>query len=405
MKLPHLAKLVLSNLFVFIALLLLIDNLIFFFPEYLPKGTINFISHESQMKYYLKHPKKSIFEFDDYIYYFKPSSTHELWVDDKSIDVYSDQFGYTNPNNYLDKERIEVLLIGDSMTESAVFSKNMRDNFNGKVYSIGMGGQGLFHWKYQYQRFKNVYPNFQNPKIIVLNYFEGNDIPDSYRALKYLKAGYKSSLYYPMNPINDRFEILNRNISFFHEIYSIMKNILHVVSPEFKIKLKQLLWDNSLLKTDAGNVTADYPLLHYSDSCNIRIEPTEDPKLNTFSEDINTEIVDLINEMLNLVNKEETKVFFSYVPNISTIYNEKLTDHPNLSDSARLQVKSSLNFKNYFSDKNILYIDLTPQLIEIAKSKPLHPCNGSDTHFSKYGYGIYSKLLSDNIKEIMGDSY
>ena len=101
----------------------------------------------------------------------------------------------------------------------------MRSFFNGKVYSIGMGGQGIYHWKHQYERFKKIYLKSSNPKIIILNYYE-NDIEDTLRALKYSEAGYTHSAYYPMNEFNDNFEKINREYSFYDEIYSITKYIL-----------------------------------------------------------------------------------------------------------------------------------------------------------------------------------
>ena len=65
------------------------------------------------------------------------------------------------------------------------------------------------------------------------------------------------------------------------------------------------------------------------------------------------------------------------------------------------QKLSSKNFSSFFKEKNVYYIDLTEKIREVAKSQPLHPCNGKDSHLSVDGYKLYTKLLSEKIKLIL----
>ena len=60
-----------------------------------------------------------------------------------------------------------------------------------------------------HKRFKKIYHGFTEPKIIILNYYE-NDIIDTLRAIKYERAGYTHSAYYPHNDFDYLFKKINR---------------------------------------------------------------------------------------------------------------------------------------------------------------------------------------------------
>ena len=105
--------------------------------------------------------------------------------------------------------------------------------------------------------------------------------------------------------------------------------------------------------------------------------------------------------MLDLIDFNETKVFFSYLSAADTIYHEKFKKDELLKNTFLIQNKSSENFRKFFNNSKypVKYIDLTSQLVKISKDLPLHPCNGTDTHFSKFGFNQYAKLLSEEVKK------
>tara|TARA_B100000242_G_scaffold292135_1_gene266892 strand:+ start:3428 stop:4663 length:1236 start_codon:yes stop_codon:yes gene_type:complete len=407
-------KIVIINLLLFFFFLLIIDNLIYYFSPYFTKNFQKYLSQKSQIRYIIKNNDEIGFIFDEYIYYSKPRSHSVFLSDGVPQKEYNDKFGYSNPENYLSSEEIEVLLIGDSFTQYPDFSRSMRSFFSGKVYSIGMGGQGIYHWKHQYKRFKKIYLKSSNPKIIILNYYE-NDIKDTLRALKYFKAGYTHSAYYPMNDYNDNFEKINREFSFYDEIYSITRyfvvsyRIREKLSNFFKIDkilgqntkavLKKM---NVLPKTSSTNVIGT---LQYSQECKIKID-RGDPNKKLFSENTLPEVADEIKKMLDLIDFNEIKVFFSYIPAADTIYYEKLKQDELLKNAFSIQKKSSENFKKFFDNGKypVKYIDLTSQLVNLSKDSPLHPCNGKDVHFSKFGFNQYSKLLSKEVKKYINSN-
>ena len=361
--------------------LFIIDNLIFFFSNYLPKPFLKYLSQKAQINYIIKNNYNLDIIFDEYIYYFRPDTYSNVLVDGIPKKQYNDKYGYSNPKNYLSSEEIELILIGDSYTHSRDFSDSMRSFFKGKVYSLGVGGQGIYHWKHQYLRFKKIYLTSSHPKIIILNYFE-NDISDTLRAHKYFTAGLTHSAYYPMNEFNDNFKKLNRTISFFDETKSIIKYLVALS------KIKENIQSSNL-----GTI-------EINKECKIQIDRM-DPKKKLFSEYEKPIIKNEIIKMLNLVDFKKTQVFFSYIPAADTIYHEKFTEDELLKNSYSIYKESSRNLRQLFNtiEFPVEYIDLTPQLINIADRDPLHPCNGKDTHFSSYGYQQYAKLLTEEVKK------
>ena len=401
-------RLLFFNLLFFFVLLLLIDNIIFYTSHLFPKKFWKYLSYKSQVEYILKNEKDSHYIFDDYIYYHKPNAHGQLVSDGKKIQVYYDQFGYANPVNYLDSGKIEVLLIGDSYTEHPDLSDSFRSFFNGKVYSIGVGGQGIFHWNHQYRRFKKIYHGFTEPKIIILNYYE-NDISDTLRAIKYERAGYINSAYYPQNEFGHFFKKIDRKYSFYHEIYSIFRYFINLY--RVRDRLSEILLDYKFFdenfKTNLEKLKILpkknknlIELLNYNQECQIKIE-RNDPKKKLFSENLSTEIIQEILKMIKLIDFDKTKVFFSYIPTAQTIYYDKFRDDKLMKDTFEVQKMSSKNFKNFFNNSKfpVKYIDVTPKLISLAKNFPLHPCNGTDSHFNKFGFKEYSRLLSSEIKK------
>lgn len=419
MKIYNFIKLFFINLLVFFALLLLVDNIIFYSAAYLPKKIIKSLSVKSQVKYRFKNKDKLSQVYEDYIYYNKPKSYKvDVFSDGKERKSYYDKFGYENPHNYLNSDKIEVLLVGDSFTEHPNFSENMRSFFKGKVYSIGVGGQGIFHWKHQYIRLKKVYTNFSNPKIIILNYNEDDDISDTLRAIKYERAGYTHSIYYPQNNY-DNFEKINREYSFYHEIYSILRylassykiSFLYKIREKFSefVEEKELFSENikshlKKVKVLPTIIQPEIGFLKYNKECKIKINRT-DPKNKFFSKDSSVEIINEIQKMFELINFDETKVFFSYTPATTTIYYGKLKNDKLLKNTLEIQKKSSENFKKFFNKNKfpVIYIDITPKLISSAEDFPLHPCDGSRFHLTKHGYKVFAKLLSNRIKEVLNE--
>lgn len=405
-------KLYFYNLFIFLLFLLIFDNFLYFASPLLPKEILKILSYQAQTRYKIKNKNNRdlLTIFDEHIYYLKPNSKHFTLSDGLSSFEYSDEHGYVNPKNYLNSGEVELLLVGDSATQAQDFSNEMRKNFDGKVYSIGIGGQGIYHWKHQYKRISKIVPDFKEPKNILLLYDE-NDIDDTQRALKYFRKGYTNSAYYPPNPYSDNFKKYNMNFSFYSEVYSIFRYF--VMSTQIRVKIKHFIEDrvNLNVKSKIEKLKIipkedqldahTYKLINYENTCIIRAEVLHGDRV--FDQNKTRDIANEINKILQLINLEKTNVFFSYNPSANTIYNLKLDKNEYLIKMSNEQKLSSKNFSTFFKEKNVHYIDLTKDIRKIAATQPLHPCNGKDSHLSVDGYKLYSKLLTKKIKSILKD--
>ena len=118
-------KIIIINLLFFFFFLLIIDNLIYYFSPYLTKNFQKYLSQKSQIRYIIKNNDEIGLIFDEYIYYSKPRSYSVFLSDGVTQKEYNDKFGYSNPQNYLSFEEIEVLLIGDSFTQYPDFSRSI----------------------------------------------------------------------------------------------------------------------------------------------------------------------------------------------------------------------------------------------------------------------------------------
>lgn len=405
-------KLCFYNLFFLLFFLLIFDNFLYFSSPLLPKEIVKILSNKSQTRYKIKNKNNSDLPtiFDEHIYYLKPNTKQFTISDGLPSFEYSDEHGYVNPKNYLNSGKVDLLLVGDSATQSQDFSNAMRKNFDGKVYSIGIGGQGIYHWKYQYKRISKIVPDFEEPKNILLLYDE-NDIDDTQRALKYFRKGYPNSAYYPQNPYNDHFKKYNMNFSFYSEVYSIFRYF--VMSTQIRVKLKNFIEDRvnlnvkskmeklKIIPKEDQKDAQTYRLINYDNTCVIRAEVLHGDRV--FNQNKTLDTVNEINKILKLVNFEKTNVFFSYNPSANTIYNLKLDKNEYVMQMSNEQKLSSKNFSTFFKEKNVHYIDLTDDIRKIAATQPLHPCNAKDSHLSVDGYKLYSKLLTNKIKSILKD--
>ena len=102
----------------------------------------------------------------------------------------------------------------------------------------------------------------------------------------------------------------------------------------------------------------------------------------------------------NIFNKKNIKIIFNFVPNTITIYADKYGKSSKYIAGHNIQIASSNNFEKFLKKFDVKFINLVPQLKEVANKKPLHPCSGDDLHFSKEGNEIYAKLLAESLMQM-----
>ena len=379
----------------------MLDNFIFFFPTIVPKNFINYLSKTTQLKYKLKNTEQNSYVYDDFIFYYKEG----IPISKSDKDLISDKFGYMNKKNYLKNNDIEVLLLGDSFIPE--LTKAMKTSSNKKIYNLGIGGQGIFHWKYHYKRFKKFTNNQKYPKIIILNFYEGNDIQDTIRAKKILKSGYKNSIYYPTNPYT-KIDSYNKNFSLFGETKSVIKYIIVRFSLREKIEKSlskifnfnknqlQYLQENKIFVKK--NTYLNNPVF-YNSTCTIRISPGESLAGADFSKNTSLIVLNDLMETFKILKSDNVKIIFNYVPSVYTIYHNKLKNDKFFKNSFSTYKNNTQKLTSFLKKNDIIFLDLTNELIEISNVKPLHPCNSRETHFSDEGYMIYAELINKYLKE------
>ncbi len=76
-----------------------------------------------------------------------------------------------------------MVLLGDSFvwgTESATIADFLREEMAPySVYSLGMGGEGIPHWRHHLDRFLSSTSYERPPKMVILNFYSGNDVTDT----------------------------------------------------------------------------------------------------------------------------------------------------------------------------------------------------------------------------------
>ena len=378
--------------FIFLIFLLLFDNLLFYFPNLFPKKIVNFLSNNAQIRYQLNNPDNLNIEHDKYIFYFKPNK----FINELNITI--DELGYKNPPGYLNSSNMDILVLGDSYAESKDFIDNLKKFLPYSVYSMGVGGQSILHWKYHYLRFKESDFYKIPPKYVILNYYSGNDISDTQRALKYINAGFINSIYYPTDsyfyeiPMKE----LKRKYSFFNEIRVLTINILKYYRPRYQIRN---LFNKKFMeeKNQSFENNDLFNTIRYNKECNILIGTQAFKENLLFSEETHPEIANQIIDTIKLFDQKKTKIIFNFIPNTITIYADKYGKSSKYIVGHDIQIASSNNFEKFLKKFDVKFINLVSQLKEVANNKPLHPCSGDDLHFSQEGYEIYAKLLAESI--------
>ncbi len=396
-------KIFFSNLLIFFVLILLIDNLLFSFPNLFPKKIVRYLSKETQIKYYYKSLQSPHIHmiYDDYIYYYKPN----LYI--KEHNATTDTFGYKNPKNLIN-ENINILIVGDSYTEAIEMGQSFRQIVDPKTYSIGIGGQGIFHWKHQLKRFYKNYKN-SHPKIVILNYYEGNDIIDSLRAIKVIKETKSiNSIYYPVSESYE-IEIIDSERKIFKEIHYLSevfyKDIFLKNYYIFKHSTKNLI--KKIIKWENNNPSIkqfDKFEVKFDNNCII----TLDKEMNKYNHKFSKRDYEFIkNELLktkkviNKYSKTNTKIYLGFIPSGQTVYlkNEyiKMQKNYKFDEYISNHIKHVNFIKKIANDLEIEFINPSKKIQQIASKKSLNICNKNDSHFNKYGYLEYVRVLKDLI--------
>jgi len=106
--------------------------------------------------------------------------------------IVTDDLGYCNPpKNRYGRDRIDLLAIGDSLTWCTTVAPEqtwpalLGDDLGLAAYNLGFPGIGL----YEYLVLLRRYGLAKSPRVVVLNFYEGNDLRDALRYWRHRRRG------------------------------------------------------------------------------------------------------------------------------------------------------------------------------------------------------------------------
>ena len=292
----------------------------------------------------------------------------------------SDRFGFNNLDNIWNEDTINYLLIGDSFTNGACV--NSEDNIAGNlkklsqknnVLNLGVGGGGPLT---EYAIFKEYVPNIKKINRILWIYYEGNDLSNineerGNNILKnYLKENYSQNLIIRNTEINNFLEDkLN------HEEEKANKELKDK-------KIKYLTDILKLSKTRGLLIGSISQIFNTKNSINNSSELNYENVKNIFYK--------IINNVKKFADKEDTKLYFIYLPDSSRYVNNNNTNTFKHYDKVLNLIKSL----------NIPIIDVNENLGKVSDN-PLefYSFGTTGNHFNENGYKKVSEIIYKVIKK------
>ena len=278
----------------------------------------------------------------------------------------SDRYGFNNPDQEWNNEKIVWFLIGDSFVHGSCvqpgddFASRIRLLTEQSAINLGMARNGPL---IELASLKE-YSLEKRPKIVLWFYFERNDLEDLRNEksnsilMKYLNEDFTQNLYSKQSEINKKLKMYIKlaEREFKKEIFEIKKDADRLLTLKKIIRL-QILRDKIAL--DRG--------------LNFGIDPLFEK---------------IMIEAKNFVNKWDGKLYFVYLPDKERYSNKKIKDNSYLKRSQIIELINNLN---------IPIIDIHEEFF-IKQSDPIeffaHRIYG---HYSSDGYNAISKTILNKI--------
>jgi hypothetical protein len=273
----------------------------------------------------------------------------------------SDRYGFNNPDEVWNKNKIDFLLIGDSFVHgNCVFYQNtiagnLANKTNENIISLGLSGNGPL------KEYASLKEYSQNKKIknILWFYYEGNDLLELSRELKNsILIKYFNNEKFTQNLINIQNIIDEKLIT---NMNNQLKNLDDIEKNQFSLDLKSIL---KLFNTRK-----------------ILIESRFNQKpLNEFE--------NIISNVKFFAKKNDINFYFIYLP-------EYFRFLPSLT--IKKKYKNYEDILNIIKKNNINLIDINQEIITNIKNPiELYP-NSKHGHFTPKGYDFITTTILEKI--------
>jgi len=326
---------------------------------------------------------------EGYVQRLKPNITGVLRTEDKNdpyVWVVVDEVGYRNPEGlYSSSETLDIILLGDSFVRgtSRITIADFLRQFTGlKVYSLaGLGGDPQ-HWLIEFRAFGAV----KKPWLVIVNFYEGNDISGALRLQSAMDLQIDPSLYFN-SPVSElptyEGKITGQIIKYGYKsvvfkLFWYLPSILRGKTSA-EVLIGDEPYEFSLVYASPGPPSVDAPSQELQEALRI-IERT---------------LAEIKSSCLNARPSGTCIVVLSYIPTDASLYGDRFVHIENTlettyySESYVRQQNLSRILANIAKRNGLVYLDVSPQLREISKTEKLY----GGLHFNQLGYRRYAEFV------------
>ena len=298
----------------------------------------------------------------------------------------SDRYGFNNPDEVWDNKEDAFILTGDSfvngscVNEINTISANLRNLIKtNNIINIGYSGNGPLR---EYASLRE-YLHLTNAKKIFWFYYEGNDLADLKDELKNdILKKYLKNIYFKQN-LKDKQNLINNKI--YNSINIELKKELKNKEQEFKINFPESFRLNVLIFQNLFKLYNVRQLLKVSFNQN----KTKDSLI----EDINPNFQKILSLTKKLVEKNDAKLYFVYLPEFNRYISRKKI---RLDDLNEFEYNSIIEI---VSNLDIPIIDIHQEIFKKNKSPLDFFPFRTPYHYTEKMYKMISEKIVQQIKD------
>ncbi len=276
----------------------------------------------------------------------------------------TDRYGFNNPDDVWDNEKLDYVLIGDSFVEGACvnspydISGQLRKISNKKIINLGQAGFGPLSQLGSYIE----YMKNKKVKNIIWFYYEENDSIDLIHEKKdYLLKSYLFEKNYSQNLINDKKNSKkNKIVKEFSNLRLKKLYESHIENTDINLKIKRFITLHNF-KNKIFSKEAEIPL-------------------------IDKDFFKILKKIKKISDIHESNLIFVYLPSYNTFTIKK--PRTNLS-------KNYVNIKKFLNEEKIAFIDIYQDMFEKSLDPFIYFPLRQDGHYNKKGYRKIAEIINN----------
>jgi lysophospholipase L1-like esterase len=318
-----------------------------------------------------------------------------------------DSWGFRNRSV---PKKADIVTIGDSQTYGVSATANnswpsiLKEMTHKNVYNLALGGYGPIEYLYLLES-KAI---LLNPSIIIVGFYFGNDLLDSYISvynLDYYKNLRKSNIEKDQQQNINKEVVITENYN--HKFAGNIRSWLSKHSVLYRITTFSI--GNVFRFAEMKYIYPDKDVTIYEDKANkIHTCFTPVERLNSLNlknqnvkEGLNLSL-EAFDKIKQVCLRKNITLLVVLIPTKESVYSEYIENNSTLTNS---QVINDLIInerevthivKVYFNEHGIKYVDPLGSMKNAIGKTP--PYQSGDSHPNKYGYGVIANVVYQGIK-------